>query len=73
MAALPLDERIRQLWKDTAMSAAEGCGGMEAVNRADTVTLAFINRFYANNMEAGNYATMIHNAVARRQQAQQGG
>ena len=72
MAVLPLDERIRQLWKDTAMSAAENCGGMEAVTRADTVTIAFINRFYPNNMEAGNHATMIHNAVARRQK-QQGG
>ena len=66
--ALPLDERIRQLWKDTAMSAAENCSGGEAVARADAVTLAFIDRFYSNNMEGGNHVNMINNAISRQKQ-----
>ena len=45
----PLDARVRELWKAVAITASEHEGAGTAVERADFVTLAFINRFYPND------------------------
>lgn len=51
-STLPLDARVRELWKAVAITASEHEGAGTAVERADHVTLAFLERFYPNDITA---------------------
>lgn len=60
---LPLDARVRELWKATAISAAESTQfGSTCVKIADEVTQAFIERFYPDSEIALDMVTGIKNA-----------
>lgn len=52
MTELPLDARIRELWKAVAITASEHETPFEAVNRADHVTMSFIRRFFPDDETA---------------------
>jgi len=54
MSMLPLDARIRELWKAVAITASETKSSETAIARADDITLAFIERFYPTDMTAGS-------------------
>jgi len=43
---LPLDARVRELWKAVAISAAEIDSPEVCIDTADKITLAFLERFY---------------------------
>ena len=62
MTELPLDARIRELWKAVAITASEHDTPHNALHKADEVTLAFIERFYPNDMTAGNMRAGIKRA-----------
>lgn len=63
MAELPVDARIRELWKAVAITASEHDSSSTAVGKADEVTLAFVERFYPNDMQAGNTVTGVRKAA----------
>ena len=63
VSQLPLDARIRELWKAAAISAAESAfTSEECVELADDITLAFIDRFYPSDMNAGQQRNLIMKA-----------
>ncbi len=62
MAELPLDARIRELWKAVVITASEHDNSDVAIAKADAAALAFIQRFYPNDMIAGQTRVKIMNA-----------
>lgn len=46
---LPVDARLRELWKAVAITTCEHEAAERAIEKADVVTMAFIRRFMPEN------------------------
>ena len=63
MSLQPIDERIRELWKAVAITAAEHVDGASAAARADIVAMEFIKRFAPNDTMAREINNALLNNV----------